>query len=126
MSDSHENGYVNHNFEMHWLRRRSSLRSRAVVESIRGGDTHALRQDLVLIRDKGKLDALDESGFALLHHAVKSNSTEAVRMLIEHGANIETRDSGDQLTPLHVAARYASFNFLPSSKFANKPSLTPE
>jgi ankyrin repeat protein len=64
------------------------------------GDVAALRQllrtDPALVRDR------DSSGAAGLHRAIAH--PEAVRILLEHGADPNVRDVGDNASPLHVAA----------------------
>lgn len=86
--------------------RRSSLCSRTVVESIRTGRIYFLKETLAMLGKKARTDELDEYGFGLLHHAARSDSRETLRILLEHGSNIEIRDLEDGLTPLHVAARF--------------------
>ena len=101
--------------QLHWFRRRSSLCTRAVVESIRTGQVCVLKDTLAAIGKKARTDELDEYGFALLHHAARSDSTEALRALLDCGANIDVRDLEDGLTPLHVAARCVPvlLNYIP-------------
>jgi ankyrin repeat protein len=43
-------------------------------------------------------------GWTALHEAVKSTHLEAVRLLLEHGADPNAREAGDNTTPLHWAA----------------------
>lgn len=47
---------------------------------------------------------LGASGYYLLHQAVKHESCEIVRLLIDAGANINAREQRQGLTPLHIAA----------------------
>jgi len=51
------------------------------------------------------LKAKDDSGDTLLHHAIRKHNAKMVKILIEHGADIEAKDcQGD--TPLDVAINY--------------------
>lgn len=43
-------------------------------------------------------------GWTALHEAAKSTHVEAVRVLLEHGADPNAREAGDNTTPLHWAA----------------------
>lgn len=56
----------------------------------------ALALDASLVRER------DDRGATGLHHA--SSHAEAVRVLLEHGADPNARDTDDNVTPLHVAA----------------------
>lgn len=54
----------------------------------------------------GELDALDDSGFNLLHYAVAFHHAKLVSLLLNHGADPnKTTSTGD--TPLHLAAEVA-------------------
>jgi hypothetical protein len=52
---------------------------------------------------KGEMDALDESGFNLLHYTVAVSNDRLVGLLLEHGADPNTRTSAGD-APLHLAA----------------------
>ena len=43
-------------------------------------------------------------GWESIHHAVRHNNTEAVQLLIAHGANINHQTDQDGISPLHIAA----------------------
>ena len=57
---------------------------------------HLLRDDPALVRDR------DSSGAAGLHRA--NAYPDAIRVLLEHGADPNVRDVGDNASPLHFAA----------------------
>jgi ankyrin repeat protein len=69
-------------------------------EACRAGDVERLRgaiaADVSLVRER------DERGATGLHHAARH--ADAIRLLIEHGADPNARDADDNATPLHVAA----------------------
>ena len=56
-----------------------------------------------VLRAGAEIDAADKNGVTALHHAVRFRNVEAVRTLIEHGANVNQvcRRSGS--SPLHRA-----------------------
>lgn len=64
------------------------------------GDLETLRA--LLQKDQGLARERLAGGTTGLHVAVRH--PEAVRLLLEHGANPNTRDLGDNATPLHFAA----------------------
>ena len=64
------------------------------------GDVETLRE--LLQNDPGLARERLAGGTTGLHGAVRH--PEAVRLLIEHGANPNARDVGDNATPLHFAA----------------------
>jgi ankyrin repeat protein len=51
------------------------------------------------------LKARDDSGNTLLHHAIRRYDVKMVKLLIEHGADIDAKD-GQGNTPLDVAINY--------------------
>ncbi|RPB29194.1 ankyrin, partial [Terfezia boudieri ATCC MYA-4762] len=52
------------------------------------------------------VDAVEkECGVIALHLAVTESDAEVVKLLLEKGANLETRNTKLGLTPLHVAAQ---------------------
>ena len=65
-----------------------------------GGDTDALRD--LLRRDPGLARERNQDGSTGLHLAV--GHADAVRLLLEHGADPNARDVGDNALPLHFAA----------------------
>lgn len=69
-------------------------------DACRTGDVERLRS--VLPGDASLVRERDTRGATGLHHA--SRHPEAVRVLIEHGADPNARDTDDNVTPLHVAA----------------------
>ena len=57
-----------------------------------------------LIAQGGDPDAMDKSGVAPLHRAVRTRSSHAVRALIENGANLRLMNKSGS-TPLHLAVQ---------------------
>lgn len=57
----------------------------------------------LLIRQGGNINAADQSGQLPLHAAVRAGSPEAVRLLLEIGAEPDQRDPGTGLTALESA-----------------------
>ena len=80
-------------------RRRAPMLT-AFFEACRAGDVAALR-DLVA-REPGLVHARTPEGSTSLHLAVAH--LDAVRLLLEHGADPNARDEGDNAYPLHFAA----------------------
>lgn len=78
----------------------------AVFDACSHGDVTALR--LLLGADSSLARATKppapHAGWTALHQAVKSMQLDIVRMLLEHGANPDAREAGDNTTPLHWAA----------------------
>src|SRR5262245_29818392 len=68
--------------------------------AVASGDLAAVRQ--LLAGDPALVRERDSAGAAALHRAV--GHPEVMRLLIEHGADPNVRDVGDNATPLHVAA----------------------
>jgi ankyrin repeat protein/uncharacterized glyoxalase superfamily protein PhnB len=72
------------------------------------GDADALRR---LLAADGRLARATDSrerfaGWTGLHSAARSGSVDAVRVLLEHGADPNAREAGDHTTPLHWAAAF--------------------
>jgi len=68
------------------------------------------RNNLPVLRKlvtKGNVNACDEDGFSLLMNAAMDDETdpEAVRLLLERGAEVNAAEEGQQFTALHFAAR---------------------
>jgi ankyrin repeat protein len=62
-----------------------------------------------LIRAGAALDAFDAIGYTPLHHAVRNEWFEMVRLLLDAGADINARDNrAGSLAPIAVAASHAS------------------
>ena len=57
-----------------------------------------------LVRAGADPNAVDTSGVAPLHRAVRTRSTAAVRVLLEGGADVRLRNKSGS-TPLHLAVR---------------------
>ena len=77
-----------------------SSRFEAFAQACAAGDHDALRA--LLAEEPALAAARLTSGATGLHLAVRHPA--AVRVLLEHGADPNARDAGDQASPLHVAA----------------------
>lgn len=72
----------------------------AFFQACATGEVPALRE--LLASDAGLVRERAADGSTGLHRAVRH--ADAVRLLIEHGADPNARDAGDNVSPLHVAA----------------------
>lgn len=52
---------------------------------------------------------VNKPGWSALHYAATGGNVEMIKLLLDHGANIEAR-SPNESTPLMMAARYGSFD----------------
>jgi len=59
---------------------------------------------LRLLKAGADIHAADKNGVTALHHAVRFRSPAAVRVLIEHGADVNRACRRNGSTPLHRAA----------------------
>jgi len=78
---------------------------RSIVGAAQSGDIAALRAHLGT--HPNLIDALSGDGFkkaTALHLAALRNQHDAVRLLIERGADVDSRDFPDNAAPLHFAA----------------------
>jgi ankyrin repeat protein len=73
-------------------------------QAIEAGDADHVA---LVLQDYTDLDADVLAGIPPLHYAIYRNESEIVPLLIDAGASIEVRD-GDNLTPLMIAASFAS------------------
>ncbi|GAB1317794.1 hypothetical protein MFIFM68171_08004 [Madurella fahalii] len=62
-----------------------------------------LTLDQALVAEAAHINELDDIGYAPLHWAVIRDRVEAVEMLIQHGATINTRSRDHGVVPLHLA-----------------------
>src|SRR5262249_21375639 len=72
----------------------------AFVQAALNGNAEALRRMLALGVDPTTISARNQSHGTALHHAVWSRSLDAVRVLVEAGADINRRDTLHDGTPL--------------------------
>jgi hypothetical protein len=72
----------------------------AAEMALASGDAVGLRQVLTMC---GGVNARDDKGMTMLHRAALSRRTDAVRTLVELGADKEAPNSTG-MTPLHCAA----------------------
>jgi ankyrin repeat protein len=81
------------------------------VEAVSGvseAEATALASTRAYLAAGGDPNAIEDAyGNYRLHNAARSGYVSVVKLLLEHGANIESRDSGDE-TPLVAAARSRS------------------
>lgn len=61
------------------------------------------RRILGALKNGADIHAADKNGVTALHHAVRFRSPEAVKTLIEHGANVNQACRRNGSTPLHRA-----------------------
>jgi peptide-methionine (S)-S-oxide reductase len=88
--------------EMEQLAANASLAEKqdAFVLAARHGQSEALRRMLVVGLDPTTVSAQNQSHASALHHAVWSGSLEAVKVLVEAGADLTRRDKLHSATPL--------------------------
>jgi ankyrin repeat protein len=88
--------------------RRQTDTAARFVEACAEGNTEALRH--LLAEDPHLIRATDPNahhpGWTGLHAASRHGRTAAVRLLLDHGADPNAREAGDNTTPLHWAAAH--------------------
>src|SRR5262249_5053202 len=80
----------------------------AFVQAALNGNAEALRRMLALGMDPTTISARNQSHATALHHAVWSGTLDAVRVLVEAGADLTRRDAIHGGTPLGWAEYGAS------------------
>lgn len=78
-------------------------------QAAREGAVEVLKASLQKVIDDGQdilrvIDYKDREGLAPLHHAAKCNRKEALLLLVDNGAYLDSRGE-DENTPLHLAAK---------------------
>jgi ankyrin repeat protein len=75
-----------------------------IHQASRGGPRPHARAAITLLHSRGAdLDARNKGGVAPLHMAVRDRDFQAVRALLEHGAEVDIEDRGRKSTPLRRA-----------------------
>jgi ankyrin repeat protein len=86
----------------------SDARCRRLLRRLRKGDVPVLRG--LLANDPALARAADprqpHGGWTGLHEAAKRGQADAVRLLLEYGADANAREAGDHTYPLHWAAAH--------------------
>lgn len=84
----------------------TSIREPHVAASL--GDVDKLKE--IAAKDKKLLHKADENGWHPLHEAVRSGFTDAAKLLVEHGADVNqlTGRKNDGRSPLSIALEYHS------------------
>ena len=77
-----------------------------LFEAIREDEMELVEEELDNLKDTHEIDRTGKHGFALIHVAARYNLSRIVKILLEHGADINVGTKEYQLTPLHFAARY--------------------
>ena len=72
--------------------------------AVRSGDTGRVRE--LLVSDPALARVKDEAGATALHYATLNGYREIVGLLLEHGADINTRDDRFNATPTGWAIEY--------------------
>jgi ankyrin repeat protein len=93
-------------------------RSEAEVEALQGIISAAQSGDIAVLRERldarpDLIDALGGRGFqkaTALHLAALRNQHAAIRLLIERGADLNSRDFPNNATPLHFAAMHGTLH----------------
>lgn len=98
------------NLEMSELGKPIISRATALFEAVRDGVVDLVNEQLGKKKNSKAIDKLDQSGLALLHQAARYDRTDVARSLLDHGARIDVRSREDNLTPLHIAARYVNLS----------------
>jgi len=77
---------------------------------------HVLEVVNILVEAGAELDARDWQDYAPLHIAARRGKNEAVKYLLNRGANVNISDRTCQKTPLHLALEGASKEYFPVVK----------
>ncbi|XP_071505517.1 LOW QUALITY PROTEIN: transient receptor potential cation channel subfamily A member 1 homolog [Diadema antillarum] len=85
-------------------------------QTARDGDVIVMKRLLSQIAKQRKktVNALDENGVSPLHYAARYNHLEVIKLLVEHGADVNRKGEGD-LVPLHFACKYKASRYAESS-----------
>lgn len=87
----------------------ASDRESRFFDACRTGDVEELRQLLAEDRDlvRASFAGAPHQGWTGLHEAARRGHAAAVRLLLDHGADTNAREAGDNTYPLHWAAAHA-------------------
>jgi len=78
--------------------------SKEIIKAAKAGDVLRIKE--LLATDRGLINARDKDGSTPLHCAAWKGQQEAVALLLEAGAEVNSHNSNDHwgTTPLHAAA----------------------
>lgn len=79
-----------------------------IIRLVSSGDVNAIRN--LLLKGKAKVNETDSSGMTALHHAAYKGNAELAKMLIAHGADVNSDKHDHQYSPLHFAALSGNIN----------------
>ena len=105
---AHDHGFSSWRALKSELEQRRASHVAQFFEACAGGSADALRR--FLSDDHGLTQATHpnrpHAGWTGLHEAAKRGHLDAVRLLLQHGANPNAREAGDNTYPLHWAAAH--------------------
>lgn len=95
------------NMEMSEAEKLKLPRANGLFVAVRDGIVNLVNEKFAKKDSKKSMDKLGESGLTLLHQAAQYGRTDIARSLLDNGAEIDVRTREDNLTPLHIATRWA-------------------
>ena len=95
----------------------------------RDGDVETLKQILCSPKSIAlkQINDLDEKKLTPLHYAARHSNIEAMKILVDHGADVK-KLGDDNMSPLHYVSRYGK-TIIPKEKRKStlmSPNLNPE